>query len=86
MLLDEMAIASKVLVDPGTKKFVGLSTLHGNSSKSLPPPIANKALVFFLVSLDGKWRYPIRYELTASFKGEDLLRLLWKFLKKHLGI
>ena len=43
MLLDEMAIASKVLVDPGTKKFVGLSTLHRNSSKSLPPPIANIA-------------------------------------------
>ena len=84
MLLDEMAIASKVLVDPGTKKFVGLSTLHGNSSKSLPPPIANKALVFFLVSLDGKWRYPIRYELTASFKGEDLLPVVMEVLEKNI--
>ena len=83
MLLDEMSIASKVLIDPGTKKCVGLSTLHRiNSSNGLPPAQANKALLFFLVSLDGKWRYPIRYELTTSFKGEDLLPVVMETLEK----
>ena len=35
-----------------------------------------------LVSLDVKWKHPVRYELTASFKGADLQPVLIEVMVK----
>ncbi len=76
MLIDELSIYSKIQVDPKMHHFTGYTTLSGSRVKAP----ATKALFFMLVSLDGKWRYPVRYELTTSFKGEELVPLVNEIL------
>lgn len=34
-----------------------------------------------LVSIDGKWKFPVEYELTNSFTGDDLVPVVFEILK-----
>jgi len=81
--MDEMSTKKQVQVEPSSNKLVGVTTLKEMGCSSNPSGFpASKALFFMLVSLDGKWKYPVRYELTTTFKGEDLKPVLTEVLIK----
>lgn len=69
LLHDGMNIRSCMDWDPGIRSFIGLAKLIEEPSI---PCLANSALVFYLVGLDGRWKLPIAWFLTKGFTAEEL--------------
>lgn len=57
-----MAIKKQILWDKKVNKFVGFSD-YGNELDLEGDTSATEVLVFMLVSLNGKWKCPVRYIL-----------------------
>lgn len=70
LVVDGMSIHKGVFYDPQFKTFFGMCTpLDPNDDPS--QELATECLMFFLVSLDGKWRFPVGYWLTNHLVGID---------------
>lgn len=70
LVVDGMSIHKGVFYDPQFKTFFGMcSPLDPNDDPS--QELATECLMFFLVSLDGKWRFPVGYWLTNHLIGFD---------------
>lgn len=74
LVFDAMAIRKQIIWDPTSETFVGMYDF-GNSltieDSDLP---ATEVLVFMLVSLNGKWKWPVGYfyihKIIASVQAE----------------
>lgn len=82
-IIDEMAICKKLLYDPGTKRVIGFTTIVDKDGKITSGKTeAKSVLVFFLVGLDGTWRFPVAYFFTDSFTGVELDCIVKLVLRK----
>jgi len=61
LLLDSMAIRQQILWDEKNNKFVGYSDYGNDINLERNETLAKEALVFMLVSYNGKWKWPIAY-------------------------
>jgi len=60
LTFDAMAIRKKIIYDSNSDKFMGYCDFGNFHVESQETP-ASEALVFMLVSLNGKWKWPIGY-------------------------
>ncbi|XP_025405849.1 uncharacterized protein LOC112680072 [Sipha flava] len=60
-----MAIRKKIIYDHNNDRFVGYCDFGGIQVECQETP-ATEALVFMLVCLNGKWKWPIGYFLQAK--------------------
>lgn len=65
MVFDAMSIRKKIIYDSNNDKFMGYCDF-GNFNVESQETEASEALVFMLVSLNGKWKWPIGYFLQAK--------------------
>lgn len=65
LVFDAMAIRKKIIYDSNSDKFLGYCD-YGNIKVESQETEATEALVFMLVCLNGKWKFPIGYFLQAK--------------------
>lgn len=74
LVIDEIDIRSELTRSGG--KYHGYEDLGFGYSDADSVPLAQKAMVFMLVCLNGKWKIPIAYFLVQSLRGELLSQLV----------
>lgn len=65
LVFDAMSIRKKIIYDSNSDKFMGYCDFGNFHVESQETP-ASEALVFMLVSLNGKWKWPIGYFFQAK--------------------
>jgi len=76
LLLDSMAIRQQILWDEKNNKFVGYSDYGNDINLERNETLAKEALVFMLVSYNGKWKWPIAYFFKNSISSKILAELI----------
>ncbi len=80
LVIDGMEIHKGACYDPQRKSFLGMCTpLDPNDEDS--DEMATECLMFFLVSLDGQWRFPVGYWFTNHLSGTDAGNLVLESLR-----
>jgi len=75
-----MAIHKGACYDPQRKSFLGMCTPLDPNDEDLEE-MATECLMFFLVSLDGHWRFPVGYWFTNHLPGTDAGNLVLETLR-----
>lgn len=83
--LDEMAIKKGIYWDSKLNKYFGFHEFPninavGSDQKKLS--VATQALVYYLVSMDGRWKTPIAYYFTNHVDSKRLAGLTKKIIKE----
>jgi len=65
LIFDAMTIRKKIIYDHNNDRFVGYCDFGGIQVECQETP-ATEALVFMLVCLNGKWKWPIGYFLQTK--------------------
>ena len=73
-MMDEIDIRSEVTYRHGT--YHGYEDLGFGYSDADSVPLAQKAMVFMLVALNGHWKIPIAYFLVKSLLADELSKLV----------
>lgn len=71
-----MAIRQQILWDEKNKKFVDFSNYGNDINLEKNETIAKEALVFMIVSYNGKWKWLIAYFLKNSITSTILVELI----------
>ena len=76
LVLDAMAIRKQIIWDAKVQKFIGYCNFGDNLMLDSDETPATEALVFMLVSLNGKWKSPIGYFLQNKCSSSILAELI----------
>lgn len=76
LMFDGMSIHEQILWDQAYNRSAGYCDYDNYITLELKEATAKKALVFMLVSLNGKWKWPIGYFLKHSITANILKELV----------
>lgn len=80
LMMDEMAIRPKMCWDPQKKKFRGFEN-YGMPNLCKTKRKAKEVLVFLINAVNGRWKIPVAYFLTAGLNGETKAQLVLDVLR-----
>lgn len=86
LVLDGMSIRKQILWDSKNEKFIGYCDFGNGLQLENPDTPATEALVFMLVSLNGKWKWPVGYFFqtkTSANVQAELIRMAINLSTNH---
>lgn len=81
LIIDEMAIAQKVIYDWQVDKIFGLVDMGSAEHSTTDPQVANRLLCFVLRGLSTAYVIPVGYFFTRCLKNDKLLSMTMEAMK-----
>ncbi|KAG0422737.1 hypothetical protein HPB47_001461 [Ixodes persulcatus] len=81
LIIDEMAIAQKVIYDRQVDKIFGLVDMGSAEHSTTDPQVANRLLCFVLRGLSTAYVIPVGYFFTRCLKNDKLLSMTMEVMK-----
>lgn len=80
LMMDEMSIRPSTCWDPKSKQYLGFED-YGVPNLCKTKRLAKEALVFLINAVNGRWKIPVAYFLTAGMTGEAKAELVLEILR-----